>query len=145
MIGGKEPTPTKLAGTAAELLAAVRLLDHGFSVSWPVGDSDCYDLIADSKTRITRIQVKSSSTLQKGTYHILFARGGKKVPYSKADIDYFIIVLMYNSGPAYYIIPVEEVKTIRGTFWHPGEHPYSTSQWRVCQYEEYRDRWDLLR
>ena len=141
----REPTPTKLAGAAAELLAAVKLLDHGFSVSWPIGDSDCYDLIADSKTRITRVQVKSSSTLQKGTYHVLFARGGKKVPYTPQDIDYFVVVLMYNSGPAFYVIPVEEVKTIRGTFWHPGEHPYTTPQWRVCRYEEYRDRWDLLR
>ena len=144
-MGINEPQPTKLAGAAAELLAAVKLLDHGFSVSWPIGDSDCYDLIADSKSRITRIQVKSSSTLQKGTYHVLFARGGKKVAYTKDQIDYFIVVLMYSSGPAFYIIPVEEVKTVRGSFWHPGEHPYSTPKWTVCQYERYRDRWDLLR
>ena len=142
---GIEPQPSKLAGAAAELATAVRLLDHGFSVSWPIGDNDCYDLIADSRSRITRIQVKSSSTKQKGTYHVLFARGAKKVPYSPRDIDYFVVVLMYGSGPAFYVIPVEEIKTIRGSFWHPGEHPYSTPKWRVCQFEQYRDRWDLLR
>ena len=140
-----EPTPTKLAGAAAELLAAVRLLDHGFSVSWPIGDSDCYDLIADSKKRITRIQVKSSSTKQKGTYHVLFARGGKKVKYTPKEIDYFVVVLMYDTGPAFYVIPIGAIGSKRANFWHPGDHPYTTPKWRVCKYEEYRDRWDLLR
>tara|TARA_R100000808_G_scaffold15629_1_gene35975 strand:+ start:4047 stop:4481 length:435 start_codon:yes stop_codon:yes gene_type:complete len=142
-----EPTApsAKLAGTAAELATAVRLLDHGFSVSWPVGDNDCYDLIADSGSRLTRIQVKSSSTKQKGTFHVVFGHGKKKVPYTASDIDYFAVVLAYAGGPAFYLIPVEKITRMRVSFWNPGDHPLSTPRWRVCKYEQFRDRWDLLR
>ncbi len=135
----------KLAGATAELLTAVELLKHGFAVSWPFGDSEGYDLIGDSRSRLTRLQVKSSSVKTKhGTYRVLFARGGKKLPYSKNDADYFVVVLMYSNGPAFYVIPIEEVK-LSARFWEPGAHPLQAAKWHVCPYEVFRDRWDLLR
>ena len=135
----------KLAGATAELYTAVELLKHGFGVSWPFGDSEGYDLIADSRACLNRVQVKSSSIKTKhGVYRVLFARGGKKMPYTKNDADYFVVVLMYSNGPAFYIIPVEEVK-VTARFWEPGAHPLQAAKWHVCPYESFRDRWDLLR
>ena len=52
----------KTSGVTAEMRVAVELLDHGFSVSWPVGDMDAYDLISDSTKNLRRIQIKSIST-----------------------------------------------------------------------------------
>jgi hypothetical protein len=120
-------------------------LKHGFAVSWPFGDSEGYDLISDSRSRLTRLQVKSSSIKTKhGVYRVTLARGGKKIPYTRNDADYFVVVLMYSNGPAFYVLPIEEVKS-SARFWEPGAHPLQVSKWHVCPYESFRDRWDLLR
>ena len=135
----------KLAGTTAELLVATELLRHGFGASIPVGDTEGYDLISDSGGKILRIQVKSSSVkTPKGVYRVGFVKGNKKRLYTTQDADMFVAVLSYNSGPAFYVIPLGRVKQ-HGAFWAPGEHPLPQPKWRVCKYEEFRDRWDLLR
>ena len=142
----------KLSGTAAELLVASKLIARGFSVSWPVGEADRYDLISDSHSgegKISRIQVKSTGKKLRGTFHVTFGcKGstGQRRLYTKDEIDYFIVVISaYPNGPGFYIIPVGKIKAKVSNFWAPGEHPYGTERWRVCPFEEYRDRWDLLR
>jgi len=138
----------KLSGTAAELLVASRLIVRGFSVSWPIGDDDQYDLISDSHNgKISRLQVKSTSTKLRGTFHVNFSYGGgSRKMYTKAQVDYFVVVISaYPNGTAFYIVPIEVIKAKCMRFWAPGEHPYRTGRWRVCPLEDYRDRWDLLR
>ena len=135
----------KLAGATAELMVAVELLRHGFGVSIPFGDTEGYDLISDSKSKLKRLQVKSSSVKSDhGTYRVAFSKGGKKRPYSREDTDFFVVVLSYPNGPAFYVIPVMEVK-MRGSFWQAGDHPLPHKKWHLCKYENFRDRWDLLR
>ncbi len=98
----------KAKGTEAELRVAVELLNHGFSVSWPVGDMDSYDLISDSRNRLTRIQVKSLTNPNRaGTYKLGFRRGhGHTKKYTEEEVDYFVAVLNYKSVVAFSVIPV---------------------------------------
>tara|TARA_B110000438_G_scaffold62609_3_gene63096 strand:- start:2371 stop:2820 length:450 start_codon:yes stop_codon:yes gene_type:complete len=142
----KEGRPARKAkGTTAELRVAVELLDHGFSVSWPVGDMDSYDLIADCQNRLTRIQVKSLTNPNRaGTYKVSFRRGhGHTKKYTEADVDYFVAVLNYKSGAAFYVIPVSDVPST-AIFFPPNEHPRYPRR-KTCKMEKWRGRWDLLR
>ena len=136
----------KTNGKVGELLCAVELLRHGFNVNWPVADEG-YDLIADNtKGALLRLQVKTALTGAGGTYNILFARGrDKKRMYDKHDVDAFIVALQYPAGSAFYVIPLDEVISMKGLFWPPGQHPRYPDKWNTCKYEGFRDRWDLLR
>tara|TARA_Y100001938_G_scaffold106979_1_gene146101 strand:+ start:10041 stop:10493 length:453 start_codon:yes stop_codon:yes gene_type:complete len=149
----KDPDPApkthvnKHEGSAAELMVACELVRRGFSVSWPFNDMDGYDLIADSGESIKRIQVKSSSAITaRGTYRILMAHGHKvKSKYTKEHCDIIISVLFYPESPAFYIIPITEVKQLHLTFFPTGAHPRYPNKWRTCKMEPFRDRWDLVR
>jgi hypothetical protein len=136
----------KLKGITAELRVAVELLDNGFSVSWPFGDMEGYDLVADSKKRLARLQVKSISTPTKtGTYRVYFRKGHKATSrYTKKDADFFVAVINYPSGASFYIIPVDDAPS-SGIFFPPNQHPSQPNRWETCALEEYRNRWDLLR
>jgi hypothetical protein len=143
----KQGRPTrKLKGITAELRVAVELLDNGFSVSWPFGDMEGYDLISDSKKRLTRLQVKSISTpTARGTYRVFFRKGHKTIGrYTLKDADFFVAVLSYPTGPAFYVIPVGTAPT-SGVFFPPNQHPTEPDRRKTCKLEEYRNRWDLLR
>ena len=143
----KQGRPTrKIKGITAELRVAVELLDNGFSVSWPFGDAEGYDLIADSKNRLTRLQVKSITTPTKaGTYRAFFRKGHKTMmQYTTNDADYFVSVVNYPTGPAFYVIPVNEAPTSCSLF-PPNQHPTNPASKKTCRLEKYRNRWDLLR
>jgi hypothetical protein len=133
-------------GGAAELLVAHELMEHGFGVCIPLGDSEPYDLIAISGKRISRVQVKSSRAATKhGTYRIMFAHGRKtKSMYTSDQTDFIAAVLYYDTTTAIYIIPVKDIKTIKGIFYDVGKHPRYPQKWPTCKWEEYRGRWDLL-
>lgn len=136
----------KTHGGAAELLVAHELMEHGFGVCIPLGDSEPYDLISTYRQTLNRIQVKSSRAKTKGgTYRILFRRGRLiKRPYSKDEADFIVAVLYYETGPAIYIIPVEAIDTSKGVFFDIGKHPRYPSKWPSCKWEKYRGRWDQL-
>lgn len=136
----------KTAGVTAELRVAVELLDHGFSISWPVGDMDAYDLISDSKKSLRRIQVKSITTPNKnGTYKVSFRHGTSHITtYDKSEVDYFVAVLNFPCGIAMYVIPVGEAPST-AIFFPPNRHPRFPDKWKTCALEKWRGRWDLLR
>ena len=136
----------KTNGKIGELLTAVELLRHGFTVSWPSVDIG-YDLISDDdKGKLSRLQVKTALPGKQGTYSVIFGHGRVvKRLYTKEDTDAFVAVLNYTDGLAFYVIPIEGILSMKGIFWQPGQHPRYPDKWRTCKYEEYRDRWDLLR
>jgi len=136
----------KTTGVTAELRVAVELLANGFSVSWPFGDMEGYDLIADSRHRLTRLQIKSRTGVSEaGTFKVSFRKGQKhSVRYTKEDCDFFVAVLGYPDGTAFYVIPVEYPAS-SATFFPPNQHPRRPVKWKTCRLEEYRNRWDLLR
>jgi hypothetical protein len=137
----------KTSGVTAELMVAVELMKHGFSVSWPVGDVEPYDLISDSGERLQRVQVKGSFTCTaRGTWRIAFTKGREgKQRYTSKDCDAFVAVIMYPAGAAYYVLPVGKATAFRYTFFPAGQHPRWPNKWRTCALEDYRDRWDFLR
>ena len=143
----KQGRPTrKTKGVTAELRVSVELLDNGFSVSWPFGDMEGYDLIADSKTRLTRIQVKSIAIPTKnGIYRAFFRKGYKGTTrYTDKDADYFVVVLSYPNGPAFYVIPVRDAP-MSACFFPPNSHPTKPELLKTCKLEKYWNRWDMLR
>jgi len=107
---------------------------------------DSYDLIADCRNRLTRIQVKSLTNPNRGgTYKVSFRRGhGSTKRYTEAEVDYFVAVLNYKSGTAFYVIPVLDA-TSTAIFFPPNEHPRHPQKWKTCKLEKWRGRWDLLR
>jgi len=134
----------RISGLTGELLTAVELLRHGYTVSWPLADVDGYDLISDNgRGDLRRLQVKTSKTkTSNGTYRILFAKGNKKkITYTKADCDYVVAVLFYSDTPSFYVIPIGRIKTAHYSFWPKGRRPNARS--RNCLLEHYRDKWDL--
>lgn len=50
---------TKLKGDIGELLVAKRLLEKGWNISFPYGENLRYDLIAERKGIMKRVQVKA--------------------------------------------------------------------------------------
>ncbi len=135
----------KINGKIGELLTAVELLRHGFSVSWPFIDSG-YDLLADTdQGKIHRIQVKTAQPNHTGNFYVWFLKGSKvKRKYTSEEVDFFVVSLNYNGQQAFYVIPTE-VAGSKGIFWPAGQHPRYPDKWKTCRLEEYRDRWDLLR
>ena len=61
---------TKRRGELAELAFVYKAASLGFGVAKPFGDSERYDFILDSGSKLWRIQVKSTSTLLNGMYHV---------------------------------------------------------------------------
>jgi len=144
--GQQQDRDRKTNGKVGELLTAVELLRHGFSVSWPLIDSG-YDLIADNEEgAVKRVQVKTAKPNKHGTYNVCFAHGrATKHKYTKADMDIFVVALNYEGRQVFYVIPIENIVTIKGIFWPAGEHPRYPDKWKTCKYESYLARWDLLR
>ncbi len=66
----------------------------GILVAKPWGDSDMYDFIVDSGTRLWRVQLKSTAVLQQRGYHVNMmhnAYGKGKVGYKAEDIDMLVV------------------------------------------------------
>src|SRR5271169_7224149 len=61
---------SKQRGELAEMMFMVKAAQKGFATAKPYGDSRRYDFIVDTGRRLWRVQVKSSSKLCKGAYHV---------------------------------------------------------------------------
>ena len=83
---------TKKKGEAAELAFMLKAVSLGFGVAKPWGDSERYDFILDTGTRLWRVQVKSSSALQNGGYCVNAQRhaNGNSIAYRIGEIDFLI-------------------------------------------------------
>lgn len=104
---------TNQKGDVTELLVSAFLISKGFKISKPISNNLRYDLIADFRGKLLRIQCKSSTyethsnkraiTFNTCSSHIN-TKGQVRIPYSKYDIDY--IATVWNGHC--YMIPVEE-------------------------------------
>lgn len=86
----------KEKGMIVEQSLILELLKRGYKVSKPVIDNYSYDILVDSGTKISKVQVKSTSTNYKGyksgvtAYAILLAQGSKgKTKYPLEEVDIF--------------------------------------------------------
>lgn len=116
----------------------------------------CYDRIVDGGGKLSRVQVKLAVALseadetwvdEEGAYAIpLYSRPGSyrpriNVPYSPADVDY--VAGYVESEDLWYIVPVSVIGQLDPTA--PAVVVYPNARDVVCDTEQYRDRWDLLR
>jgi hypothetical protein len=140
---------TKRRGELSELAFALAAARNGFGISKPFGDSERYDIILDpsqcnppnsgARPRLVRVQVKSSTSLLYGLYHVSIQRSlrGRVVPYRLSEIDFI----------AAYVIPEDS------WFLFPFPHIHGRSSLllspkrrrRHHPYDGYREAWRLLR
>jgi PD-(D/E)XK endonuclease len=102
---------SKRRGELAELAFVLKAASLGFAVAKPYGDSDRYDFILDSGTRLFRVQVKSASRLWQGAYFMTTQRccNGVAIPYTAAEIDFLAVYVFLED--AWFVVPVEELST----------------------------------
>lgn len=90
----------KQTGSRGELLVAEKLIANGWVVSWPIGDSEPFDLLASKGEKTLKIQVKSTLRPQfprgKGQhYQFHFKHGaGKARSYEPGTVDVFVCVAL---------------------------------------------------
>jgi len=110
--GGARSTPdltSKQRGELAEMMFMVKAAQKGFATAKPYGDSRRYDFILDVGQRLWRVQVKSSSAKQYGSYLVNLQRNanGEVVPYDASEIDFVVAYVM--PCDAWFVIPVEAI------------------------------------
>lgn len=130
---------SKRRGEIAELAFTHKAVSLGFAVSKPYGDSQRYDFILDSGTALYRVQIKSSSALINGFYHVNADRrtGRGKVPYLPSEIDFLIAYVIPDD--TWFILPIDVVSGHSSLFFNPRNH------YRSGLSSPYREAWDLLR
>jgi PD-(D/E)XK endonuclease len=140
----KSPHPreltTKRRGELAELAFTYKAATMGFGVAKPYGDSERYDFVLDSAGRFVRVQVKSSTTLLNGLYHINCHRrtGGRAVPYSPSEIDFLVAYIIPED--AWFILPITVVAHRTSLLFNPKGYPRGDGLFGA-----YREAWHLLR
>jgi hypothetical protein len=130
---------TKHIGDLAETLFLVRALDHGLHLSKPIGDNDRYDwIVVNQRRQILRVQVKSTSTVVNGLYHVNSGRrtNARVVPYTPREVD--ILAVHVVPEDTWYIIPIADLHARVSLLLYPRNHP------KPGLYGAYREAWHLL-
>ena len=121
-------------GFAVEHDIAARLVRLGFNVA-KSNASAPWDLVADWKGNVNRIQVKSVARPVKtsGRTHRVFIAEH----YNKSSFDFLVV----NTPWANYVLPVEKIHRKKHlNFWDRGQHRTN----RPCDFEEFREAGELL-
>jgi hypothetical protein len=127
-------------GEIVEIAFFHKVAEMGFAVTIPYGDSEAYDFIVDSGSRLWRVQVKSCAhriglTYSVGAHHCsgtVPAQG----PYTTEQIDILAVYLM--PADVWYIIPVQAF-TPSTTLSFVPHLPVAAGK-----YEQFRDAWYLM-
>jgi hypothetical protein len=137
-------------GSAAELAVAAKLVSIGYNVSIPFGETS-YDLIAEKDSKSTRIQVKTATLSEHGSYRCSLTHGSKNsAKYTSACCDLLILFAPYSTGYAdvpndgFYVIPIEELRDKNK--YHAVLFPSGRGKGnaKICKWEEYRDGWEKI-
>jgi hypothetical protein len=117
----------------------VKATQKGFATAKPYGDSRRYDFIVDTGRRLWRVQVKSSSRLCKGAYHVSANRhsSGRTMAYKAAEIDLLIAYVLPEND--WFVIPVKAFAPRKSLRLYPKNDPRGT------MYGRYREAWWLMR
>jgi len=120
-------------GESAFLNKAVSL---GFGVAKPWGESDRYDFILDSGTRLWRVQVKAAYRTPKDGCYQVRNTGGSQVPYRPDEVDVLVAYIMPRR--VWYVIPVADVVGTASINFFPD------SRYKRSRFEKYREAWCWL-
>lgn len=130
----------KRRGEIVEIAFLHAVANMGFAVTQPYGDSEAYDFIVDSGSRLWRVQVKSCMCRLGLTYYLRAVhRSGTaraQGPYTAEQID--ILAVYIIPAGAWYIIPVEAFSPSTSLAFCP-HNPVAAGA-----YEQYREAWYLM-
>jgi PD-(D/E)XK endonuclease len=148
---------TKRRGEISELAFALAAARHGFGISKPFGDSERYDIILDShendshdtdshannfhqspRPRLIRVQVKSSTQLLNGLYHLNAHRriNGRAVPYKLSEIDFLAAYVIPEDS--WFIFPLPHILGLTSLLLSPKHRR------RPSLYDTSREAWHHL-
>jgi hypothetical protein len=146
---------TKRTGEISELAFALAAVRYGFGIARPFGDCERYDIILDcrnkvchdkdssrlhhsTRPRLVRVQVKSSTQLLNGQYHINAHRriNGRAVPYKLSEIDFIAAYIIPEDS--WFILPLAHVLGQTSLLFRPIRSPLPGL------YDSYREAWHYL-
>jgi hypothetical protein len=130
---------TKRLGELAEIAFLHKASTLGFHVSKPYGDNEHYDFVVAWRSRLRRVQVKSTSTMLNGRYHVNSGRHLHQhvSPYSTEQVDFFAIYI--RPEDTWYILPVSAIYPRVSLLF------CSRLDTKRGVYDAYREAWDLMR
>jgi hypothetical protein len=131
---------TKRRGELSELAFVYKAASKGFAVAKPFGDSERYDCILDNGHRLWRIQIKATTTLLDGLYHVNAGRhtNGQVLPYQPSEIDFLAAHVIPEDS--WFLIPISILQDRISLLLPSVSHRRSSSP-----YATYREAWRLLR
>jgi len=127
----------KQQGEITELAFLLKAAELGFAVTKPYGDSEPYDFILDSGSRLWRVQVRSTHGTRNRTYFVSTThhQGTKKI-YTPDQIDF----LVARTAPdlAWYVVPICALAARRTICLYPH------IQGSRGMFECFREAWCLM-
>ena len=129
----------KRKGEAAELAFMLKAVSLGFGVAKPWGDSERYDFILDTGTRLSRVQVKSTSSMRRGAYCVSAHCNtkGNLIAYRIGEIDFLVAQIVPED--CWYVTPLEAILPHMSLPIYPEKDP------RKGRYRKYHEAWELIR
>lgn len=129
----------KRLGELAEAAFLLKAETLGFSLAKPWGDSERYDFVLDSGSRLWRIQLKSTSVIHARGYEvqpIYHVYGKGKSAYTADDIDALAAYILPLD--IWYLLPVEAFAPASNLRFYPD------IDCKAARWEKYREAWHLL-
>ena len=129
----------------AELAFLYRAAREGIAVAKPWGASHPYDCLVQYKSRLLRVQVKSTFTeptrKNPHAYQVITARRihRKTCYYTREQVDF--IATFVGTRDIWYIIPIENIGMRRAVYLYPDGRKKSGGG----IFEEFREAWHLLK
>jgi hypothetical protein len=93
----------KERGEWVELRFMTQAIEHGFKVPRPWGDSSAYDVGVESRSRVLKVQVKSTDCRTEFGYLCQFKPGPGTEPYTPEQVDFFAAYVIPRD--VWYLIP----------------------------------------
>ena len=136
---GNPAKPSKTIGVTGEALFAFRALEEGLVLSVPVGDNSTYDFLVDNGSRISRVQIKSSTSRATGRpavrYDFVLKHRSSNSKYDIGKVDVFGLVVIPER--LIYIVPFSHVSHVTKCTVYLAENTTS-------KMAPYKERWDYL-
>jgi|SRR5579863_10203016 len=123
----------KWAGEQAEAAFLNKATSLGLSVSKPWGDSERYDLIVGSGSRLSRVQVKSTAYQHDGRCRYSINAQCHAALYTEDEIDFLAVYIVPLD--LWYIIPVKACLNRKSLRFYPKATTF------CGRYEKYREAW----
>lgn len=134
----------KYLGEYAEAVFTAEAVKRGFRVCDPHGDSARYDKLVDCDGKLSRVQVKATSTLQSRSlgmscdrYRTTMVHGGAsgRTRYTCSEVD--VLACFIEPMACWYLVPIDKVTS---------QHLYCYANGSSNEkYSIYKDNWEVFR